>query len=89
MPADPFAASADSPIAPSEFCFAVSPSDSAELPTATKAIFVGNGGDITLRSVRGTSDVTFRNVADGSIIDVRVRAIRATGTTAADIVALA
>lgn len=89
MTIDPFAASADSPMAPAENCFAVIPSDSATLATATKALFVGTGGDVALRSLRGTADVIFRNVPDGSVLDVRASAVRATGTTAADIVALA
>ncbi|MBN8832091.1 MAG: hypothetical protein J0G94_16060 [Sphingomonadales bacterium] len=54
-----------------------------------KAIFVGTGGNITLRAADGSADVVFKNVASGQILDVRARFIRATGTTAADIVGLA
>lgn len=86
---DLFAAASDSPMAPAERCFAVTPSDAATLPLATKALFIGTGGDVTLRSVNGAEDVTFRNLPDAAVIDVRVAAVRATGTTAADIVALA
>ena len=86
---DPFASTNDSPIAPSEDCFAVQPDDAAELPQATKAIYVGSGGDVVLVPVRGEAPVTFRNVPTGAILDVRVRAVHATGTTAADIVGLA
>ena len=89
MSHDPFASSADSPIAPAELCFPITPSDTAALQTATKALFVGTGGTVTLRSVRGTADVSFKNVPDGAVLDVRVSAVRATGTTAADIVGLA
>ena len=89
MLADPFRQSTDSPISPSEDCFAILPSDSADLPRATKAIFIGQAGDVTLLPVRGTSEVTFRNLAAGSILDVRVRAVRVTGTTAADLIGLA
>jgi hypothetical protein len=89
MTTDLFSSAADSPIAPAERCFAVAPSDSEELPFATKAIYIGTAGDLTLRSVAGSEDVTFRNLADGSVLDVRVLAVRATGTTAADIVTLA
>jgi hypothetical protein len=86
---DPFESAADSPIAPAERCFAIIPDDAAELPLATKAIYVGGGGSVTLRSVRGTADVVFARVPDGTILDVRVAAVRATGTTATDIVGLA
>ncbi len=89
MMTDLFAAAADSPMAPAERCFAVIPSDTDLLSMATKALFVGTGGNITLRTVNGTEDVTFRNLPDAAVIDVRVAAVRATGTTAADIVALA
>jgi hypothetical protein len=89
MTIDPFAAAADSPIAPAELCFPIVPDDVSPLPRATKAIYLGAGGDVTVRTVRGDADVTFRNVPAGSVLDIRVIAVRATGTTAADIVALA
>jgi len=89
MTTDLYASAADSPMAPAERCFAVTPHDTATLAQATKALFVGTGGDVTLRSVFGSEDVVFKNLADGSMIDVRVSAVRATGTTAADIVGLA
>lgn len=89
MTTDLFSSAADSPIAPAERCFAIVPSDSEPLPLATKAIYVGTAGDVTLRSVAGAEDVVFRNLPDGAVLDVRVIAVRATGTTAADIVALA
>jgi len=89
MTTDLFAAAADSPMAPAERCFTVSPSDSLALPIATKALFVGTGGDVKLRSVNSSEDVVFRNLPDAAVIDVRVSAVRATGTTASDIVALA
>ena len=89
MPKDKFQNSADSLIAPSQFCFSVTPDDNVDLQSATKAIYVGLGGDVTLRPVDNSADVTFRNVPDGAVLDVRVSAIRATGTTATDIIGLA
>lgn len=86
---DPFRNAADSVTAPAENCFAIVPDDVADLPSATKAIYIGTGGDVTLRPVAGDTDVVFRNLADGSVLDVRVRAVRAAGTTADDIVGLA
>lgn len=87
--ADPFAALNDSAATPSRAPYAVTPSDAAMLPMVPKALFVGTGGTIVLRGIDGASDVTFRNVASGQTIDVRAQFVRATGTTAADIVALA
>lgn len=89
MPTDPFRHTAASLITPAADCFAIEPQDDGHLPYATKAIYVGTGGDIVLRTVQANSDVAFRNVISGSILDIRVTAIRATGTTAQDIVGLA
>lgn len=89
MSADSFSGYADSLTAPASNCFAIAPSDTVELTIVTKALYVGTGGDVVLRPVNGSADVTFRNVPDGGIIDVRTRAVRAAGTTAADIVGLA
>lgn len=86
---DPYRNSVDSLMAPAGQCFAIAPNDTVDLPRATKAIYVGTGGDVVLRPVNGDLDVTFRNVASGSILDVRVRRLNATGTSAADIVGLA
>lgn len=89
MISDPFKNAAESPMAPAEQCFAVTPADGVDLAHATKALFIGTGGDVCLRSIRGEADVLFRNLPSGYVLDVRVRAVRATGTTATDLVGLA
>jgi hypothetical protein len=76
----------DSALAPSTAPFAVTPHDSDPLPSVPKGIFVGVGGDVRLRGVGGAADVTYRNLADGAYIAVRASHVRATGTTAADLV---
>ena len=86
---DPFESAADRPVAPAESCFAIQPDDTAELPRATKALFIGIGGDLVLRAVCDREAVTFRNLAAGSVLDVRARAVLRSGTTAGDIVGLA
>lgn len=88
MASQPFEDFADNPTAPSLDCFAITPSDLLELPKVTKALYVGEGGNVVLRPLQGSEDVTFRNLPSGYILDVRVRAIRATGTTAASLVGL-
>lgn len=88
MPTDPFAASANSLTSPAASCFAISPSDSDELPTVTKALYVGTGGDLVIRPLEGEEDVVLRNTVSGSILDIRVKAVRATGTSAQDLVGL-
>ncbi|MEL6540848.1 MAG: hypothetical protein AAFP79_15880 [Pseudomonadota bacterium] len=86
---DPFENALESVVAPATDCFSITPDDSEELQTATKALFIGVGGDVVIRSVAGETDVTFRNLPDGSVLDVRVRAVRSTGTTAGNLVGLA
>ncbi|MXO88435.1 hypothetical protein GRI32_06745 [Altererythrobacter aestuarii] len=86
---DTFRNSVDSPMAPAERCFPITPDDNVDIDFATKALYVGTGGDVTLVPVRGENPVTFRNLPSGAILDVRVRAVKATDTTAADIVGLA
>lgn len=86
---DPFASHADSVAAPARRAFAITPHATNALSPVPKALFVGTGGDVVLRSIDGTADVTFRNVASGQVLDVRAEYVRAAGTTAADIVGLA
>ena len=77
---------ADSAIAPSRAPFAIIPSDTERLPAATKAIYVGTGGTEVLRGVDATNDVTYRNVASGNYLVVCASHVRASGTTAGDLV---
>lgn len=85
---DPFKYLSDSPIAPAERCFAITPDDANDLPVTTKAVYIGDAGDVNLVSLHGVGEVIFRNLAAGTILDVRVKAVRASGTTAASLVGL-
>lgn len=87
--ANTFAQFSDNPSSPSQAPFAIVPSDTDALATVPKAIYVGTAGDITLRGVAGTADVVFRNLAAGQILPVRAGYVRATGTTAANLIAFA
>jgi hypothetical protein len=86
---DRFESFSDTATGPSRAPFAIIPSDSLELVVLPKALYVGTGGTVVLRGLDAAVDVTFRNVASGQILDVRARFVRATGTTAGDIVGLA
>ena len=86
---DAFSRQADSAEAPSAHPYAVVPSNAAPLAPIPKALSGGTGGTLVLRTASGTTDVTFKNLASGQILPVRAQFVRATGTTAADIVALA
>jgi hypothetical protein len=88
MENDFFAGSANSLTSPAEVCFGIAPNDFEDLPQVTKAIYVGQGGDVRLLPLRGTETVTFVNVASGSVLDVRARRILTLGTTATDMIGL-
>jgi hypothetical protein len=89
MSLDTFGAVLDSLIAPARNCFSITPNDNVVLPFLPKAIYVGTGGTLVLRAIDGSSDVTFTNVANGTILDIRVTSVRATGTTATNLIGLA
>jgi len=88
MPERTFENYVDSPTAPSLDCIPITPSDTLDLPQVTKALYVGEGGNVVLRPAQGNADVLFKNVPTGSTLDVRVRAVRVTGTTASALVGL-
>lgn len=83
---DAFAARADHAAGPSRAPFAITPNDTVPLAVIPKRIYVGTGGAVTLRGVSAAGDVTYRNVGNGVYLDVRPRFIRATGTTATDLI---
>lgn len=60
---DPFENSVNSPTTPAESCFKIVPDDDADLPRATKALFIGEAGEVALVSVPGNDAVVFRNLA--------------------------
>jgi hypothetical protein len=86
---DAFSRQADSAEAPSSHPLAITPSNTVPLVATPKALYIGTGGTVVLRTASGAADVTFKNLASGQILPVRAQFVRATGTTAGDIVALA
>ena len=50
-------------------------------------LYIGTGGNIKVDTVSGDT-VTFKNVADGSVLAVQVKKVYNTGTSAEDIIAL-
>jgi hypothetical protein len=85
--ADKFQNVADTPGGPSCAPFAIVPHDINALPMVPKGIYVGTGGDVTLRGKDSGADVTYRNLPDASYIAVRATHVRATGTTATNLIA--
>ena len=66
---------------------AITPSDTSPLSEVSRAIYVGQTGDISVEMQNGQI-VTFQNVQGGSILALRTLKIRLTGTTATGIVSL-
>lgn len=74
--------------APAQGYAAVTPHDTDPLPTAgSRGLYVGVGGDISLVSPQGDT-VLFKAVPTGVVLPVAASIVRATGTTATNIVAL-
>lgn len=64
----------------------VSPNDALDLPRVAIALYVENGGMLSIVTVSGQSRQVF--VPDTSILPVGVRKVDATGTTASGIHAM-
>lgn len=75
------------PVSPIHDAAAVAPSDSAPLAVTTRALYIGQPGDVAV-AMAGGQAVTFNAVAGGTLLPVRVTAVKATGTTASGILAL-
>lgn len=85
---DAFATTVDAPGAPAKRAVAVTPHDSNPITDIPKALYVGTGGDIAMRGVNDGADQIWRNVPDGWVLPFRAQYVRATGTTATDLLAL-
>ena len=83
---DRFKNTADVPFGPSTNPFSITPHDSDPLPEIVNGIYVGGGGDVTLRCKDSDQDVTYRNLTDGAYINVRATHVRDTGTSATDLI---
>lgn len=73
--------------APASSAAVVTPNNSTDLTYVTRALFVGGAGNIVVTMVDGV-DCTFTGVAAGSVLPIRVSRVKATSTTATNIVAL-
>lgn len=73
--------------APATRAQSVAPQDGASLPFRPRAIYVGVGGDLAVTGSDGVETV-FRNLSAGTWLPFRAVVIRATGTTASDLVVL-
>lgn len=72
--------------APARKAFAIIPSDTNDLDTVTRSIFVGTEGDIVVIMADDTQSVTFKGVT--GLLPLMVKRVLATGTTATGIVGI-
>lgn len=88
---DRFASLADAPDQPARRAFVVTPSDSTDFVSTgdvPKFLVVGGAGTLVVQMVDDTATVSVP-VAANQQLDIRVRRVLATGTTATNIVAFA
>lgn len=71
---------------PAESAAAVTPHDTNEI-AATRALYVGGAGDLTVKLVNDSSTVALVGVPAGSVLPIRVKLVT-TASTATNIVAL-
>ena len=64
----------------------VAPDDNQDLAIIGAIIFVGTGGDLEVTTVSGDT-VIYKNLPDAYTLPVQVRRVKATNTTAQDLIA--
>jgi hypothetical protein len=84
---DEFSKYGRSLISPAENAVEIVPGDSAQMPHASRAVYVGQGGDLRVQMLGG-GIVTFRDIPSGTLMPVRISRVFATGTDAAAILGL-
>jgi len=83
----PFRHFSDSLDSPAQRAADVTPSDSTDLASGARSLWIGAAGDVRLTTVGGDT-VTFVGCTGGSVLPVCVARVHATGTTATNIIAL-
>lgn len=81
---DTFRTHARTLTSPPEHAGAIVPDDGGTLGHAARAVYVGTAGDLAVRMLGG-AEVTLASVPAGALLPIRVDRVRATGTTAGQI----
>jgi hypothetical protein len=84
---DDFASFAGSPLAGAGNIAAVTPSDTVDLTDVTRWVWVGGAGNLVVITAAGQT-VTITGIAAGTLLPIRVSRVKATLTTATNILAL-
>lgn len=79
-----------SPDAPASDAYAITPHDTNDVffGGLARGLFVGVGGDLCCDFGADRTSVVFKNVPSGSVLPIRPSRVRATSTTATNILAL-
>lgn len=72
---------------PAIHAFAITPDNENDLTYVTRSIYVGVGGTIVLVTAGG-EEVTLVNVQSGSVLPLRVSRVKASSTTATNMIGL-
>jgi hypothetical protein len=64
-----------------QFTFAITPSDTVDLPENVRAIYVGGAGNITVQDLRGNTRL-YQAVSIGTWQPISAKRVMSTGTTA-------
>lgn len=67
---------------------AITPNDDTDLATETRSLYVGGAGNVSVILANDADPVTLTALAVGVLHELRVRRVRATGTTATGLVGL-
>ena len=78
---DDFSRHGSSLTSPPTAAEAIVPDNEADLAYATRALYVGEGGDVAVQLMSGDT-ITLANAQSGTVYPMRVRRVLATGTTA-------
>lgn len=72
---------------PAASAVAVTPHDTNPLTNISRGLYIGTAGNLAVVMQDGT-EVNFASVPAGAVLPIRVQKVKATGTTAGNIVAL-
>ena len=71
---DKFATRAEDITGPANSGFTITPNDATELPEITRAIYIGNGGNLSVEMNKGGT-LEFVNVPSGSLMPIRAKKV--------------
>ena len=83
---DPYGTAPRGVMNPADKAFAITPNDSTDLAEYCRALYVGGAGNVSVLMNGDSTPTVFVNVAAGSLLPLRIKRVRATDTTATNLV---